>query len=115
MPIRRFHRIKDTVDEAFRDLLVEEVTHRIDEDHPWPLPAERLPNALGAQCEIKAIFKGMPGDPAPAFSKALGVTIVAAAGDLRASGDRIPRCISPFNCASVRHDQLDSMADSVAE
>jgi hypothetical protein len=57
----------------------------------------------------------MPGDPAPAFSKALGVKIVAAASDLRASGDRIPRRIRPFNCASVRHDQLDSMADSATE
>ncbi len=107
VPVRSFHGIKDTVDELCRDLLMEKVTHRIDEDHAWPLPAERLPYPLGAQCEIKAIFKWMPWDSPPAFCKALGVAIVAAASDLRASGDRIPRRIGPFNCASVRHDQLD--------
>ena len=43
--------------------LVEKVAHRVDEDHPRPLPAQRLLKPLGPEPEIEALLVGVPSDP----------------------------------------------------
>ena len=42
VPLRRRHDVEDALDELERHDLVEEVAHRVDEDHPRASPPQRL-------------------------------------------------------------------------
>src|SRR5258706_9311601 len=53
VPVRLLHRVKDAPDELLRHVFVEEIAHRIDEDHARTAPAQRLIKALRSQCQIE--------------------------------------------------------------
>src|SRR6266404_4198441 len=77
VPVRLFHCVEDVIDELKGDFLVEEIAHRIDEDHLRFAPPQRLLQPLGTKLEVKAIFEGMSRDPAEPLREALGVAVIA--------------------------------------
>jgi hypothetical protein len=60
------------IDEAERDFFVEEIAHRVDEDHLGVAPAKRLFQPFGPELKVKAVFKGVAWHPAETFREALG-------------------------------------------
>jgi hypothetical protein len=104
VPVGVFHRVENPRHITRGDILVEQVTHRIYEDHPRLLPFKRLRKAFGPQNEIKAVFERMPRHPPEALRKSLSITIVAAGAYFRAPGYWIPGRVCPLDCALVRHD-----------
>jgi hypothetical protein len=85
MPVGKLHGVKDLIDERALNLLVELVAHRIDKNHPWALPPERLSKTIGSQGQIKTGFKRVSWDAAEPFREAFRTAIVAATADLRAT------------------------------
>ena len=95
------HHGEDLLDELERDVRVEEVAHRVHEDHPRPAPPQRLPKPMRPEPEIEALLVGVVRYAAPALSERLGVAVGAARGNLRAPGHGVPRCFRPFDGAAV--------------
>src|SRR5579864_5717917 len=106
VPVRLFHGVENAIDELEGDFLVEEIAHRIDEDHLWFAPPQRLIQPLWTKLEVEAIFKGVSGDPAEPLREALGVAVIAASADFRATRHRVPRRVGPFDLRSRCHSPL---------
>ena len=90
-------------DELVRDVLVEQVAHRVHEDHPRPAPAQRLLEPLGPQPQVEALLVGVARHAAPALGERLGVAVRAAGRDLRAARHRVPGRLGPLDRAPVSH------------
>lgn len=103
VPVGLLHCIEDLIDEYERHLLVKQVAHRVDENHPRAEPLERLLQPLGPQRQIEPSGERMPWHAAEAFREARSIAVVATARDLRAPGYRIPRRVRPLYRALVRH------------
>src|SRR5580704_10656728 len=103
MPVGLLHRLKDLVNEGTRHLFVEQVAHRVHEDHPRTRPLQWLVQSLGPEGEIEPSRKRMTWDPPKSLGEACSIAVVAAARDLRASGNRIPRCIRPLDRRPISH------------
>src|SRR5216683_2807449 len=103
MPLSLSHCAEDRLYEWERDVLVEEVRHRVDEDEAGALPPQRNGQALRPELQIEALLIGMPRHAAKAFSEGLCVTVCAAWTHLVAAGDRVPSGVRPFNPAVVGH------------
>src|SRR5665213_3609029 len=67
MPFGRFHRVEHPGDERVRHLFVEEVAHRVDENHPGPPPCKRLVQPFGSKGQIESVLEGMARDTPPAL------------------------------------------------
>src|SRR5947207_10992271 len=84
------HHPEDALDVLERDVLVEEIAHRVDEDHPRALPLQWVAESARPQAKVEALLVRVPLDPAPALSERLGVAVRAAGGYLRATGHGVP-------------------------
>jgi hypothetical protein len=82
---------------------MEQIAHRIDEDHLRLAPEKRLTHPFGAELKVEAIFKRVASYSSKPFRETLGIAIIAASADFRATRHRIPCRISPFNCGSCPH------------
>lgn len=97
MPVRAVHDIEDALDVVGRNLFMEKIAHRVDEDSFGALPVEWQFQHLRLQCELKSVpVVGLP-HRLQALRKALGIAMLAAGAYLGAAGDRVPRCIGPFD------------------
>jgi len=85
------------------DVLVEEITHAVDEDPARLPPLQRQFQLIGVQREIEAVLVSRIAHCLQTGSEALGVAILTARADLRASRDGIPCCIRPFDCGFIAH------------
>jgi len=83
------------------DSLVEEVAHRVDEDHPRARPLQRLLQSLWPELQRKTLLVRMPRDATPALGERLCITVRAARRDLVAARHWIPGRLSPLNCAVI--------------
>ena len=110
MPVGAFHRVEHGIDEAARHLLVEQVAHRIDEDHARPTPGKRLAQPLRPKREVEAALERMAGHSAKPLGEALGIATIAAGADLAAPGYRIPSRIRPFDRCVIGHDQNQNIS-----
>lgn len=97
------HYRKNLVDELVRNILVEQVAHRVHEHTPWLAPFERLGQFLRHQPQVEPLLVRMPRHAAPALSKRLGVAMRATRTYLRAATDRVPGGIGPFDLAVLTH------------
>jgi hypothetical protein len=106
------------IDERVGDLLVEQVAHRIDKDHPRPLPAERLGEFGVDRVDAAGPLAVLVDDAFVAFTAhrleaeghAHRVAVVAAGRHDAATDGGVPRRVGPFDFAFVAHD--DSLAES---
>jgi hypothetical protein len=97
MPVRLLHRIEHLVDELTVDVLVEQVAHRVHEDHPRLLPERGLFQSRRPERQVESLLVGMSWNAPPTLSEAFGVAVVTARTDLGAARHRVPRRIRPFN------------------
>jgi hypothetical protein len=98
------------------NVLVEEVAHRVHEDHPRPAPAQRLLQPRRPEPQVEALFIRVAGDTAEALREGLGVAVRAARRDLRAARDRVPGRLGPFDCAAISHlgpNRIDACVDPI--
>ena len=58
---------------------------------------------MGLQGEPKSIAIIYLSHSPQAFGKTFGIAVLAAGTNLRASRNRVPRCISPFNMRIIGH------------
>ena len=103
VPIGRFHRVEDLIEEVRWYFLVEEVAYGVHEDPSRPFPRERLQEPLRAKREIEPVLKRMAGCPSKSLGKAGCVTVVATARDLRTTRYRVPGRVCPFDGRVVTH------------
>ena len=91
VPIRRFHRVKDSVHKSPVYALMEQVAHRIDEDHAWLLPPRWLRETRRPQAKVEPLLVGVALDSAPPLGEPLRVAVVAPRSDLRAAGHGVSK------------------------
>ena len=113
------HNDEDAVNGLFRDILVKQVRHAVDEDQATFLPAQRLiehaVDRLDSAVPL-APFSQQPVIGPIAFRHLaaaihcndsrrhiFGVAVPAAFTYTRATADRIPGCISPFDVRLISH------------
>ena len=110
VPVGSSHDVADASDEIGRDVFVEQVAHRVDEDLPRPFPVQRLLQLLGHESEIEALFKRVSGHTAKALSEDLRIAELAAGAHLCAASDRVPSRVGPLNRRPVAHRSLVATA-----
>ncbi|CAD5253920.1 hypothetical protein BOSE21B_100047 [Bosea sp. 21B] len=103
MPIRQFHGVEHFRDETVRHILVEQVGHRVHEDHLRLPPTEWLLQAFGPERQIESVFERVSRHAAKALREPFRVAVIAAGTDLRAPGDRVPRSVGPLDRCVLRH------------
>ena len=117
------HDIEEMANEIERNVFVEQVAHRIDEDNPGGVPPKRIfrrlvvqkdgsvpPAPLIDHLQVVGGSAGVaPSCPRPlghrgqTFGHALGVAVRASWAHLRAPHDRVPRRLGPFDGRSLGH------------
>src|SRR5688500_17927619 len=103
MPICSFHNICYGRDVLHRYIVVEEITHGVDEDHAGFGPSQWFGQFLGDQPQIKSLLVGMSGYAAKPFRKRLRVAMLAAWTNLGATADRVPCCVRPLDFGAFSH------------
>lgn len=103
VPIGRLHRVEYPIDEGCRYGLMEEIAHRVYENHPSTAPAQWLIQALGPEGQVKPVFEGMARHSTEPLGEARGIAVIASSGDLRATCDGVPRSVGPLYCAVISH------------
>ena len=106
VPIGLLHDIEDTIHELQRDILMEEVTHGVDEYSTRTTPTEGLINPLGTQGQVEPHLEMMPRGTTEALRESLGITVIATPRNLGATRQRIPSRISPLNSRTISYDEL---------
>ncbi len=86
-----------------RNLFVEQIAHRVDENHPGLTPPQRLRQFSGNKPQVEALLEGMALHAAEPFSEPFRVAVLAAWTDLRATANRVPCRVSPFDFRKQRH------------
>src|SRR5215211_2973862 len=100
VPIAFRHDLEDLLQEVQGHLLMEQVTHGVDEYATWLTPAPRFIQAFGVKREVKAIWEVL----VKAFGDGLGVAVFAARAYLVAPDGRVPGLVRPLDrCVSTRH------------
>src|SRR4051794_10389342 len=83
---------------------MEQVAHAVDEDHLRSLPAEGLGQFLGDEAWVESLLIGMALHPAKALGERLGIAMIAAGRDLRATPYRVPCRVGPFDMGVFAHE-----------
>src|SRR5262245_50999030 len=96
-----FHDVEYAIDVLSRNLFVKEITHRVYKDEARLLKLQRLLKAMRVQFEIETELVRMIRRSAPPLRETFSVAVVTASADLRATRNRIPRDVSPFDRRSL--------------
>src|SRR5580658_433071 len=67
VPVGPLHGVEHGLDVRLRDILVKQIAHRVHENHPGPLPLERLLQPFRPQSEVEAGLERMAGHAAKAW------------------------------------------------
>src|SRR6266446_5755459 len=97
MPVRSSHHVERSKDEVCRYALMKHVAHRIDEYCLGFLPTERKFQSCFVESKRKAIHIISLPHRFESQCHALRVTMLAAWANLRATRERIPGGLGPFN------------------
>jgi hypothetical protein len=97
------HCIENLSNELYGHRLVEEIAHTVDEDHSWLFPAKGQLNLIGMKRDTESIAISWITHCMEAGSKPLGVAMLAARTDFRATGNGVPRSISPLDSRFFSH------------
>jgi hypothetical protein len=97
VPGRLPHRLEDLLDEVGRNLLVEQVAHRADEDGLGLLPPQRQVEEFGVNGQLEPIGVSLLAHALQPPSHALGVAVLAPRADFVAAGDGVPGRLGPLD------------------
>jgi len=97
------HDIEYALDVVEWEILMEHITHGIDENGAglFPMKGDIEHVRLGREFEAVGVLRGTHCPQARGH--AFGVTMFAAGADLGAAGDGIPCCFGPFNGRILGH------------
>src|SRR5208337_3891068 len=82
---------------------MEEVAHRVYEDHLRRLPPKWLRQLFRHQPEVKPLLVGMALHPAKSFGECLGIAVITTGANLGAAAGGVPRRVRPFYCRGCAH------------
>src|SRR5690348_13189943 len=97
MPAGTAHHVEDALNEFLRDVLMEQVTHRINKDPPRCTPTKGVFEHMFMGSNYKTVDVVTLAHPLESFRHSLCVAVSAAWANLVAASDGIPRGFSPFN------------------
>jgi hypothetical protein len=97
VPIRLVHYLERALDVFKWYIVVKEITHGVDEDPLWLLPAQWLIELFGDEPKIKSLFERMPSHSTEALRESLCITMPAAGADFRTAPYGVPRYVCPFD------------------
>ena len=97
------HRIENPIDKCDRHLSVKQIPHPVHKNHSWTPPTRGLRQSGLHAASSRNRARTGARDTAEPLCETLGVTVIAPRPNLRASSDRIPGRIGPFDRAVVRH------------
>src|SRR5271157_837760 len=103
VPVGFHHDIDNGGDVLVAHALMEQVAHRIHEDHSLARPAKWFSELVGNQSQIKSPLIGMPRHTPESFGERLGVAMSASRTDLGTPTNGVPSCVSPFDLRAVAH------------
>ena len=103
MPVRHFHHAGHCDDVFVRDIVLEEITHRVNKHHPWRGPREGLRQFFWHQSQIKSLLVWMARNATKPLSKSFGVAVLTAWADFCATPQWIPGSICPFDLRVAAH------------
>ncbi len=104
--LARLHDPADLLDVVVGHSLVEQVAHRVDENHLGLRPPQRLGKLLGDELEVEPLLVRMPRHAPEPLGERLGVTMRTPGTDLRAAPDRVPGGVGPFDLGVQAHREL---------
>ena len=82
---------------------MEQIGHGIDEYYTRLLPANRLAQGFWVDRNRKSAFVFFGPHRLQPLRHPFGIAMLAAMADLRATGHRIPRSLSPFDFGACGH------------
>ena len=97
MPVGPDHHPDDGEDLVVGDVLVEQVAHRVDEDHLGTGQPERLEEFLRDSSQVEPLLVGMAGDAPEPLGEDLGIAVGASRADLGTPPDRVPGDVGPLD------------------
>ena len=97
VPGRLDHGLECAEYEIVRDVLVEQIAHRVDEDEHRLLPFQGQPYPVVPQADVEALLEWVVRNATKTFREPLRVTVLAAGAHLGAAGDRVPAGVGPFD------------------
>ena len=100
------HDCKTLGDELCRNVLMEEVAHRVHKNHPRTLPVKRQFHHVRLQRNLEAVAIAFLSHGAKAFGHSLRVTMGTPRADLRTAGDRVPSRLGPLDGRGLCHSVL---------
>lgn len=106
VPVRAAHDVEDALDVLDRHIFVEEIAHRVDEDRLRLFPLQRKVEHLRLKRERKAVpIVRLPHRLQP-LRHALRIAVLAPRADFRATRDRVPSGLRPFDARSLGHQRI---------
>lgn len=107
------HDIEHPIDEAFWNVLVEKIAHRVDEINRG-LSAKQGLMKSERQCAyfFETLFVAGYTHGLQAARHRFGITMLAAGADFRAADDRIPCAFSPLYSRFCSHNRQSSEVES---
>jgi hypothetical protein len=105
VPIRHTHNPRGLDDEFVGHVILKQITHRIDENHPRANPFEWLSKFLGHELYIEAVLIRMAWDAPEPFRKRLRIAMFATWADLFAPPHGVPCRVGPFYFGIITHGE----------
>ena len=106
VPVGSGHHLRDRSHVLVRNSVVEQIAHRVHEDHTRCAPPERIAKLLRDKPEVEPELEGMPRHTAKPFCKGLRVAVHAPRADLRAAAHGVPGGVGPFDLRLVTHARV---------
>src|SRR5271157_1222838 len=103
VPVGFYHDIDNGGDVLVAHSLVEQVAHRVHEDHSVARPAKWFGELVGNEAKVESLFIGMPCHSTEPLGKGLCVTMSAARTDLGTPTNGVPSGVSPLDFRAVAH------------
>ncbi len=97
MPWCLQHDLKNCLDEAVRDSLVEQITHGVDEEYTGSPPSEWIAESFRVQSDTETILVSLHTHSPQAAGHRLSIAVGAPRRHLTAAGGWIPGQLRPLN------------------
>src|SRR5579883_1885604 len=106
VPVSSRHDASHANDVLVGNVGVEQVAHRVDEHTSACGPEKWLWQLFGHEPQVETLLVRMSLHAAKSFGECRSIAMSTAWADLRATSNRIPCCVGPFNPGVVAHNSL---------
>ena len=106
VPVGLDHHPDNILDIGVGNSGLEQIAHAVDKYLALTRPCERLRQFLGHQAQIEPLPIRMARHAPKALGEGLGIAMLAAGADFRASAQRVPSRIRPLDFGVIAHGQV---------